>query len=63
MAAPLLPVIVKESWAQCENPNCGKWRKIPAGYALDEDEPWYCYLNPDDRKATCSASEEVGAGG
>lgn len=59
MAAPgLLPVIVQESWAQCENPNCNKWRKLPPGHDVKEDEPWYCYQNPDDRKATCSASEE-----
>ncbi|KAL4424496.1 hypothetical protein ABPG77_006805 [Micractinium sp. CCAP 211/92] len=62
MAAPglpgLMPVIVQENWVQCENPNCNKWRKVPPGYEAKEDEPWYCYLNPDDRKATCSASEE-----
>ena len=59
-ALPILPVIVQENWAQCENPNCNKWRKLPAGHKINEDEPWYCYLNPDDRKGTCSASEEVG---
>jgi hypothetical protein len=58
-ALPVLPVIVQENWAQCENPNCNKWRKLPPGYEVKEDEPWYCYLNPDDAKATCSASEEV----
>ncbi|KAL4452000.1 hypothetical protein ABPG75_007662 [Micractinium tetrahymenae] len=62
MAAPglpgLMPVIVQENWVQCENPNCNKWRKVPPGYQPKEDEPWYCYLNPDDRKGTCSASEE-----
>jgi hypothetical protein len=58
-AVPILPVIVQESWAQCENPNCNKWRKLPPGYEVKEDEPWYCYQNPDDRKAACSASEEV----
>lgn len=59
MQAPILPVIVQENWAQCENPNCNKWRKLPPGYQVKEDEPWYCYLNPDERKATCSASEDV----
>lgn len=63
MAAPglpgLMPVIVQENWVQCENPNCNKWRKVPPNYEPKEDEPWYCYLNPDDRKGTCSASEEV----
>ncbi len=67
MAAPglpgLMPVIVQENWVQCENPNCNKWRKVPPGYEAKEDEPWYCYLNPDDRKATCSASEEVSRAG
>lgn len=58
-ALPVLPVIVQENWAQCENPNCNKWRKLPPGYQVKEDEPWYCYLNPDDHKAACSASEDV----
>lgn len=59
MAAPLLPVIVQENWAQCENPNCNKWRRLPPGHQVKEDEPWYCYLNPDAARATCSASEDV----
>jgi hypothetical protein len=55
-----LPVIQKEAWAQCENPNCQKWRKLPPGAPeLDEDAPWYCYLNPDANRNTCSASEVV----
>jgi hypothetical protein len=56
---PVLPVIVQENWAQCENPNCNKWRKLPPGHEVKEDEPWYCYLNPDDSRAACSASEDV----
>ena len=55
-----LPVIQKEAWAQCENPNCQKWRKLPPGAPeINEDEPWYCYLNPDAARNTCSASEVV----
>ena len=56
---PVVPVIVQENWAQCENPNCNKWRRLPATHKVNEDEPWYCYLNPDADKATCSASEDV----
>jgi CW-type Zinc Finger len=55
-----LPVIQKEAWAQCENPNCQKWRRLPPGAPeINEDEPWYCYLNPDATRNTCSASEVV----
>ena len=55
-----LPVIQKEAWAQCENPNCEKWRKLPPGAPpINEDEPWYCYMNPDLARNTCSASEVV----
>lgn len=63
MAAPppVLPVIVQENWAQCENPNCNKWRRLPPAHKVDEEEPWYCYLNPNQDKATCSASEDVSA--
>lgn len=51
-------VIQKEQWAQCENPNCNKWRRLPRGAPpIDEDQPWYCYLNPDLDRNTCSASE------
>lgn len=48
-----------QQWTQCENANCGKWRKLPPGSVVDEDAPWYCYMNPDAKHARCSASEEV----
>ena len=54
-----VPVIQKAIWAQCENPNCEKWRKLPPGTVVSENEPWYCYMNPDSERNTCSASEEV----
>lgn len=56
---PILPIIQKEAWVQCENPNCGKWRKLPLGTQVDENEAWYCYMNPDCARNTCSASEVV----
>ena len=59
---PILPVITKEQWVQCENPNCGKWRRIPPGSVIDENAPWYCYMNPDAERNTCSAAEEVSYG-
>lgn len=37
MAAPLLPVIVQENWAQCENPNCNKWRRLPPHFEVGKD--------------------------
>lgn len=54
-----VPVIQKAVWAQCENPNCGKWRKLPPGATIEENEPWYCFMNPDHERNTCSASEMV----
>ena len=49
---------------QCENPNCNKWRRLPAGAAAPkEDEPWFCYLNSDPQRNTCSASEAVSCAG
>lgn len=58
--AGLIPLLgVAEQWAQCENQACQKWRKLAPGTVVNEDAPWYCYLNPDDRRNTCSASEVV----
>lgn len=53
------PATCLQQWTQCENANCGKWRKLPPGSIVDEDAPWYCYMNSDPRRARCSASEEV----
>lgn len=52
-------VITPEQWAQCENPSCEKWRLLPPGTVLNENEPWYCYMNPDPEKNTCDAPETV----
>lgn len=51
-------LIHKEQWTQCENDNCQKWRKLPPGSILDEEAPWYCYMNSDPKHNRCSASEE-----
>jgi len=37
---PLQPAIVEEIWAQCEHPQCEKWRKLPPGSFVDESKPW-----------------------
>jgi hypothetical protein len=55
----MMPSIQKAIWTQCENPNCGKWRKLPPSTTVDEDAPWYCYMNPDAEHSTCEAAEEV----
>ena len=31
----------EDAWAQCDNPNCQKWRRLPPGTLIDEDTPWY----------------------
>lgn len=51
--------IPAQQWAQCENPNCNKWRLLPVGAVLNENEPWYCYMNPDPDTNTCEAPEAV----
>lgn len=51
------PIATQQHWVQCENPNCNKWRLLPAGTVVNENEAWYCYMNPDPDKNTCSASE------
>lgn len=28
------------AWAQCDNPNCQKWRKLPPGTSVDENSEW-----------------------
>lgn len=50
-------------WAQCENVNCQKWRRLPPGTVVDENAAWYCYMNPDPERNTCSADEAVGSKG
>lgn len=52
-------VITAEQWAQCEIPSCQKWRLLPPGTVLNENEPWYCHMNPDPQKNSCDAPEVV----
>ena len=30
----------EDVWAQCDNPNCQKWRRLPPGTVIDENTPW-----------------------
>ena len=32
----------RTAWVQCEEPSCGKWRRVPLTVAqsMKEDEPW-----------------------
>lgn len=27
-------------WAQCDNAGCQKWRKLPPGTVVNDNEPW-----------------------
>ena len=27
-------------WAQCDNAGCQKWRKLPPGTVINDNEPW-----------------------
>ena len=47
----------QDEWVCCDT--CGKWRKLPSGSALPEDDaPWHCSMNPDNLHDTCDAEEE-----
>lgn len=52
------PVIIEDVWAQCENANCEKWRRLPPGTQLDETKKWFCSFNPDPRRNSCTLPEE-----
>lgn len=46
-----------EVWAQCENPDCNKWRRLPPNTVLNENEPWYCRMNVDPNFNSCDIPE------
>uniref|UniRef100_UPI00358E2212 zinc finger CW-type PWWP domain protein 2 homolog isoform X2 n=1 Tax=Myxine glutinosa TaxID=7769 RepID=UPI00358E2212 len=54
---PTLETLVLEgqTWVQCENPKCLKWRAICRLHAasLGPEEPWYCHLNPNIVERDC----------
>ncbi|XP_045169303.2 uncharacterized protein LOC123532031 [Mercenaria mercenaria] len=51
--------LTESVWVQCDNPDCQKWRRIPAPEAEDlSTDPWYCYMSSDPMRHTCSAPEE-----
>lgn len=31
-------------WAQCDNQNCQKWRRLPPGSVVDDSIPWYALI-------------------
>ena len=48
-----------QTWAQCDEPTCLKWRKLPDG--IDPDclpEKWFCFMNPDPNFKSCDVPEE-----
>ena len=52
----------KEAWVQCENPQCGKWRRVPQSFAeklsADDADMWTCEKNPDRAISICSVPQE-----
>ncbi|CAG9462813.1 unnamed protein product [Pedinophyceae sp. YPF-701] len=58
-AQPVL--LVEDKWAQCEK--CDKWRRLPMDHVIDENEPWFCHMNPDKTWNKCSVPEENYAAG
>ena len=31
-------------WAQCDNQNCQKWRRLPPGSVVDDTVPWFVHI-------------------
>uniref|UniRef100_A0A061QW72 CW-type domain-containing protein n=1 Tax=Tetraselmis sp. GSL018 TaxID=582737 RepID=A0A061QW72_9CHLO len=48
---------VEDIWAQCEL--CNKWRRLPPGSVVQEDEPWFCSMNMDRQRNRCEVPEEA----
>ena len=36
--------VQEDVWAQCDNPNCQKWRRLPPATIIDENTPWSALL-------------------
>ncbi|KAM4842220.1 zinc finger CW-type PWWP domain protein 2 isoform 1-T2 [Thomomys bottae] len=51
---------INKVWIQCENESCLKWRLLSNEDVIkvNQDEPWYCFMNNDSRYNKCSVSEE-----
>ncbi|KAL4222495.1 AT-rich interactive domain-containing protein 1B [Mactra antiquata] len=50
--------LTESVWVQCDKPECQKWRRIPADESKILDDVWYCDMNSDIKRNTCSAPEE-----
>ena len=62
ISAEEVAVVVEDQWAQCEEPSCLKWRKIPASAVEAGDLPdvFKCSLNRWDLgRSNCSVPEEL----
>ncbi|XP_048204544.1 zinc finger CW-type PWWP domain protein 2 isoform X3 [Perognathus longimembris pacificus] len=53
-------MFINKVWVQCENDSCLKWRLLSNEDAIkvNQNEPWYCFMNNDSRYNKCSVSEE-----
>ncbi|KAE8621505.1 hypothetical protein XENTR_v10004854 [Xenopus tropicalis] len=51
--------IPDQTWVQCDS--CLKWRKVPDGVTISEDDEWFCSMNTDPWFSNCSEPEEPGA--
>uniref|UniRef100_A0A453GNH4 F-box protein n=2 Tax=Aegilops tauschii subsp. strangulata TaxID=200361 RepID=A0A453GNH4_AEGTS len=47
---------LSETWVQCDA--CRKWRRLSDGTVLDSTTAWFCSMNADPARMTCTASEE-----
>jgi hypothetical protein len=47
----------RDEWLQCDA--CRKWRRLPFGTTLPDDDEWTCAMNPDEERNSCEVIEAV----
>lgn len=52
--------LANDSWVQCDNPHCKKWRRVDEDEleSIGEDDQWFCRMNLDLEHNSCSHTEE-----
>ncbi|XP_074659508.1 uncharacterized protein LOC141912193 [Tubulanus polymorphus] len=56
----LIKRLADETWIQCDDTNCHKWRRICSSTAagLADDDRWFCRMNPDSTRNSCDCAED-----
>ncbi|CAH1789974.1 unnamed protein product [Owenia fusiformis] len=59
LGSSIVRQVQNDTWVQCENTSCLKWRRVPKLDAKKLDETsWFCKMNPDECHNFCEAAEE-----